>query len=238
MSARLPVSIAPALTSVPSERLVEVERWIRDYEAWRTWFVRWHNRREPGIWSWSTRQRKPRPDPPAWLPTTCESLLEDSGVLGHGCRVLAAWRDDDFFTMLARERIAQTRADREAPQKTVWWQRVHLDAFWPMTQSGSHAYGVFGTHVTMPLSRRVGVFLAPGAILLRVPTRGGGRTWMTATDWGMSVNLFDLRIPGLNRSGTVHLNFARVWLLGSAGADLSGDLYLAGFSMTFNPRTR
>jgi hypothetical protein len=231
--------LTQASADLRAVRLVEVENWTREYQEWRRWFAQWHNRRQPGMWSWSTRDRRPRPDPPAWLAATCDVLFErEGGSLDEGCRLFAEWRADDFFTVLANEKVAQARAQLEAPQKTVWWQHVHIDAFWPMTQTGSHAYGVFGTHVTMPLGSRVQVFLTPGAILMRVPADDGRQTWMTATDWGMSVRLGELTIPGLGRPSTVHLNFARVWLLGAARSDLSGDLYLAGFSVTFNPRSR
>jgi hypothetical protein len=217
------------------QRLVEASAWVDDYKEWKAWFAEWHNRSEPGVWSWSTRPRRPRPDPPSWLERTCEVSPTESSM-DEGCRLLAEWREDDFFAMLARERAAHARADLEAPQKTVWWQHVHVDAFWPMTQTGVHAYGVFGTHVTMPVGKRVQVFLAPGAILMRVPSRTGGGTWTTATDWGMSVSVARFIMPGLRRASTLHFNFARVWLLGSADPGLSGDLYLAGFSLTFNPR--
>ncbi|MGE5815332.1 MAG: hypothetical protein ACM36C_12655 [Acidobacteriota bacterium] len=236
-SARVPLVLAPVPYGPMTERVIEVENWIHEYTEWRAWFTHWHNRRQPGVWSWSSRPRKPKPDPPGWLASTCDGLVEENSTLSEGCRVFAEWRDDDFFTLLAREKVAQARADLEAPQKTMWWQHVHLDAFWPLTQTGSHAYGVFGTHVTMPLTNRLQVFLTPGAILMRVPSNDGGQTWMTATDWGMSVRVFEFTMPGLHRPSTVHLNFARVWLLGG-GADLSGDLYLAGFSLTFNPRSR
>lgn len=228
--------VAPLPNDLLNARLLEIQGWTREYREWRAWFARWNNRREPGVWSWSTRPRREKPYPPAWLASTCEVLLEDQGPLAEGCRALAEWRDDDYFALVAKEKIAQRRADLEAPRKTVWWQHVHLDALWPMTQSGSQAFGVFGTHMTLPLTRRVHVFLAPGAILMRLPSHDGGRTWSTATDWGFSFKVCDFTMPVMNRRATAHLNLARVWLLGAAGRQTSRDLYLAGFSLTFNPR--
>jgi hypothetical protein len=84
----------------------------------------------------------------------------------------------------------------------------------------------------MQLTSRVGVFLTPGAILMRVPS-GGGSAWSPATDWGFSYRMFDLRLPGLKRRSSAHFNMARVWMLGNSVQPIHGALYLAGFSLTF-----
>jgi hypothetical protein len=90
-----------------------------------------------------------------------------------------------------RDRDPQTagggRADaKENDQKTVWWQHIHLDALWPMTQGTSGVYGILGLHTTIDLTGRVELFVAPGAILMRVPGPSGNGEWKPATDCRVS----------------------------------------------------
>jgi hypothetical protein len=230
VSSQFPIAITP-------EQLQDLATWSREYDAWKKWFSRFRNRPEPGVFR--SRPRRPRPDPPDWAAHVCSfTVEEDGGPLGEGCRRYRDWRRNDYAALVMAEKISETRADREAPQKTVWWQHIHVDGLWPMAQTGSSAFGVFGTHATLQLSDRVQVFLAPGAILMRIPTRDGGHAWSGASDWGFSYRIVDFKMPGLRRLSTLHLNIARVWLLGSAAQRASGDIYLAGCSLTFKARPR
>ena len=225
--------LAP-LSDSPAQQLLALQKWTTDYENWRIWYARWRNTREPG-WM-ASRGRRPRPDPPPWLPAACASLVEDSGPLVDGCREWELWRRDDFGADTMAQQVAQARADHESPRTSVWWEHIHLDAFWPMTQVGSNAFGVAGVHTTLPLTKRMQVFLTPGAILMRLPAISGGGTWSAATDWGFSYRLFDFRMPAVGRPSTLHFNMARVWVLGGGGVPMPGELYLAGFSVTFKSR--
>jgi hypothetical protein len=134
------------------------------------------------------------------------------------------------------EQIAQARASVETPKKTLWWERVHVDALWPMTRAGSDAIGVVGVHTTVHITKRFQVFLLPGFILMRAPGIDGLQNWSAATDWGFSVRLFDLRVPIARRPGSVHLNMARVWMLGNSSFAATGETYLAGLSLSFKQR--
>ena len=79
------------------------------------------------------------------------------------------------------------------------------------------------------------IFLAPGAILVRVPS-GAGDTWTPATDWGFSYRILDFTLPAMRRPGSLHLNLAKVWLLGHDRlTSIDSGMYLAGFSLTFRP---
>lgn len=224
-------ALAPS-AEPPGEILKVLERWTADYDEWQAWFAQWRNRREPGLWS--TRERRPAPVPPVWLPQACEGGLEEEGTLGEACRALRAslqaLEDETAF------RAAQARANLESPQRTAWWSRVHLDGFWPMTRSGTSAFGIVGAHATMPVTRRFQVFVAPGVILMRLPGPDGRAQLTTATDWGFSYRLLDFRLPGFRRASSLHINMARVWVLGQSAVNAPGDLYVAGFSMTFNRR--
>ncbi len=213
--------------------LAEIEQWTRDYAEWRAWFEQWRNRREPG-W-FGIRPRRERPDPPASLAAACPVGSIETGALADACRYFAEWRDNDVADTTATQQATAARAHHERAQHTVWWQHVHLDALWPVTQGTSGIFGVVGLHTTIKVSGRVQVFLAPGAILMRVPDANGGEQWKPATDWGFSYRMFDFTLPGVRRPSTLHLNLAKLWLLGArenpAGANT--DMYLAGLSLTF-----
>src|SRR5262245_24676688 len=198
----------PALDS-PVARSMVAAQWAADYDEWKAWFAQWRNRREPG-W-FSARARRQPPEPPAWLPAACSTLDEDAGPMVDGCRAWREWERNDYGTEVVAQQVAQTRADLESPRKTAWWEHIHLDALWPMAQAGSSAFGVCGVHTTLDVSKRVQVFVAPGAILMRFPSASGGQTWTPATDWGFSFRLVDIRLPGTRRPSTLHLNLARVW---------------------------
>jgi hypothetical protein len=230
--------VVPAPDAVSaSERLASIERWTREYTAWRRWFEQWGNRREPG-WL-GTRQRRERPDPPASLAAACPVPADETGLLADACRLFAEWRNHDVGIAIATQQVAVTRTQKEAPQRTVWWQHVHLDALWPMTQ-GSSVFGVVGLHTTIKVTGRVQIFVAPGAILMRVPDASGSQQWKPATDWGFSYRMVDFKVPGMRRPSTLHVNLAKVWLLGSTAnlAGVNSDMYLAGFSLTFRQDDR
>ena len=226
--------VAP-LAETPAQQMQALETWIKDFEKWQNWFARWRNQSEPG-W-FAARGRLEKPSPPAWLPTACASLVEDAGPLADGCRLWEAWRRDDYGADVMAQQIAASRTGHESPHKTLWWERIHMDALWPITQAGSGAYGVAGVHTALGLTKRVQVFLTPGVLMMRVPAASGGDTWTAATDWGFSYRLFNFRMPVAGRASTLHLNIARVWLLGTSELPLPGQLYVAGFSVTFRSGT-
>lgn len=236
-----PISVSPPVLlpfisdAFFEQRLLDVEQWTRDYEEWKAWFAKWHNRREPG-W-FSTRARRQPPEPPAWLGGTCEARSDESRILTEGCRAWREWERGNL-SVLVDEQVVQTRSHLESPEKSVWWQHVHVDALWPLTQAGGNAFGVAGMHATIPVTHRMQVFIAPGMILMRLPSGNRGQRWSAATDWGFSYRMFDFKMPALGRPSTLHFNIARVWLLDSAGVPGQRGLYLAGFSVTFKPRPR
>jgi len=216
------------------QQLRILQLWTHDYQEWKAWYLQWRNRPEPGVFS--SRARREPPAPPAWLPAFCATLFEESGAGADACAAWREWQADDVAATLMTEQIAQTRAANEAPVNTKWWERVHVDALWPMTRAGSSAFGVAGVHTTLHVTKRFQVFLAPGFILMRTPALDGSRTWSAAADWGFSYGLFDVRLPFAARPATVHLNMARVWVLGGEAVAMRGEMYLAGFSLSFKQR--
>jgi len=196
-----PVRSVTELSSTISpsdEQMKGIERWMREYAAWKTWAAAWLNKREPGVFGGS-RERRQRPDPPASLVAACPVSIEETGTLADACKLLDEWRHDDLATEIIRQQIASARKQKEDDQKTIWWQHVHLDALWPMTQGTSGVYGVLGLHATVDLTGRVQLFLAPGAILMRVPGPSGNGEWRPATDWGFSYRLADFTMPRIGR---------------------------------------
>jgi len=222
-------AIAPA-----GEQLGLLKQWTRDYQEWRAWYLEWRNRPEPGVFS--TRARREPPVPPAWISTVCAGLIDETGPVFDACAAWREWRAYDMAVSLMTEQIAQMRAAVESLHKTQWWERVHVDALWPMTRAGSNAFGVVGVHTTVHVTKRFQVFLLPGVILMRAPGLNGIQNWSAATDWGFSFRLFDLRVPLVGRPGTVHLNMARVWMLGNGNVASAGETYLAGLSLSFKQR--
>jgi hypothetical protein len=211
------------------KRVAELKDWMSEYEKWSHWIETWRNRPER---SWGGyRERRPRPDPPAWLIDDCALIVEPSGLLAQACKMLEDWRTD-YSTALLTEQKMKSQAQMEAPERTSWWEHIHLDVLWPMMQSGSSAYGVIGVHATFDVTKRFQMFAAPGAILVNLPAGGKSRDWQPAADWGVAYRISDFTLPGTRRPARLHLNFAKAWIIaGDAGYKTS--INLAGFSLTF-----
>jgi hypothetical protein len=223
--------IVPAVVVAEWERrLVELDQWMRDFIAWQRWSEQWRGKREPG-W-FGARARRQKPDPPPWLARECRDVVERDDLLAEACALLSAW-EDDYATATLRGQIATARQQAEEPTKTRWWERVHIDLFWPMTQVSSSVYGVVGMHTTMELTERFQIFVAPGVMLLNLPTERGAREWKPAADWGFSYRLVDFRFPGSERVASLHVNIAKAWLFSRATRFVNTSIDLAGFSITF-----
>jgi hypothetical protein len=224
-------SPAPVLTPFDSaEREAELKRWVEEFTGWKNWNALWGNRRQPG-WFSSSRTRRQRPDPPAWLLDRCVDPVDDDDVLSEGCTLLAEWGADLGTAQVANTRAAASASQEEEP-RTRFWEHLHLDVLWPAMQSGSSLYGVVGMHATTSVKGRFQIFVAPGIMLLNVPTRNGGRAWKAAANYGIAYRLFDFSFPG-GRQALLHLNLAKAWLL-SAGPDVStSSTDFVGFSITF-----
>lgn len=219
-----------AQTKTPEDtRAAELQTWIRAYTEWKEWADQWRGKREPG-W-FGDRDRRAKPDPPAWLPEYCRVSDAIEGTFAEGCRLLTDWRDD-HGTAIIREQIRDERAQREAPTKSRWWNRIHFDALWVTTQVPA-TYGVIGIHATHKISGRLQIFLAPGAMLLNVPAANGKREWRPATDLGISYQLLDFKFPVNGADATLHLNVAKAWVVGNHGSFIDSSVELAGLSVSF-----
>jgi hypothetical protein len=76
-------------------------------------------------------------------------------------------------------------------------------------------------------------FVAPGVMVLNLPSRNGTRTWKVAANYGIGYRLFDFVFPG-NRLASLHVNAARAWVMSDVADVATGrTVDFAGFSLTF-----
>lgn len=234
VESQAPVGLVDSLIDW-EQRFAELRQWIEEYTAWKRWADQWLGRRQPG-WLGS-QARRARPDPPAWLAEECRNLIEGEGTLFDACGLLVEWAEDYASAQLRLERTT-TQAQDEIEVRSKWWERVHVDLFWPMTQLRSTVFGVVGMHATMEVGGRLQVFVAPGVMLINVPTERGTREWKPATDWGFSYRMFDFRFPGTDRLATMHVNVAKAWVFAGPNNLFKTNVDLAGFSMTLKQTPR
>jgi hypothetical protein len=83
---------------------------------------------------------------------------------------------------------------------------------------------------------RFQVFVAPGAMLLNVPTVDGSRAWRLATNYGIAYRLGQFTIPGSSRQAYLHLNIAKAWLLSAGPTVPTSSTDFVGLSVTFKKR--
>jgi len=231
----MPLPADAAVIVLSENDLHALQVWAHDFADWQSSFERWRHPspKEPPreYLSWNQfLEDHPKPPPPSWLSGVC-SLLEEDAQFAHSCALLADWRDDPFL-IKKRHAAAAAMQQQEAPKNSVWWRNLHLDGLWSTTQSNVAALGLFGTHLTVSVEGRLQVFLAPGILLVSMPTFNGSRVLSPATDWGLTYRLFNVG------RGTVHFNLVHAWILGGgAQGQLAGShLTLAGFSVTKRPR--
>jgi hypothetical protein len=229
LSLALPARFTSAQTPTADQpRVSELQEWIRAYTEWKDWADKWRGKVEPGLFG--PRARKGKPDPPSWLSDYCRTSVVVEDAYAYGCRLLVDWQQN-YGTAVIKEEILDERTRHETPTKTRWWGHVHLDALWLTTQIPV-TYGVIGVHATHRIAGRLQIFLAPGAILLNMPTPNG-REWTPATDLGISYQLFDFKFPGNQADATLHLNIAKAWVVGKRGSFIDSSVELAGLSVSF-----
>jgi hypothetical protein len=206
-------------------------QWMEQYAAWREWWSQWANRPQPG-WLASSRPRREKPAPPIWLSERCAGVFAETDPLAPACAVLAEWRQPAAATITRKTRTMAVQVNEDHAGKT-WWEHIHVDLLWPATQVREHMYGVVGMHPALNVRGRLQVFLAPGVMLMNLPSSDGKRAWKVAANYGIGYRLADFTFPG-GRPATLNVNIAKSWLV-SDTADLlvSRNHDFAGFSITF-----
>lgn len=209
----------------------ELVRWMEQFAAWKEWWAQWANRPEPG-WLTSARPRREKPAPPVWLADRCAEVFAETDPLAPACAALDEWRQPAVASITGATRATAVQAREDNP-KLTWWEHVHVDLLWPATQVREHIYGVIGMHTATTVRGRLQVFLAPGVMLMNLPTGDGKRAWKVAANYGIGYRLADFTLPG-GRAASLHVNIAKSWLM-SDTRDLlvSRNTDFAGFSITF-----
>ena len=238
-----PMALVIASDGTTPSQQHELARWIADMKKWRHFEKRWHNEPAHGV-SGRIVERKPQPEPPAWVAHVCAQMtarevVSATGRVGEACRLLAGLSEDLAVTEIVQQTQA-TQADKELPTKGTFFSRMHLDGLWSTTSSDVRYYGLIGTHISLVDIGRIQFFGPPGVILLSVPDGYGSRTLRPGYTWGMSVRLTDFHFPGsgLGKNATLFLNVTKCWTVGQsslAGPNVSG-FDIAGFSIA--PRKR
>jgi hypothetical protein len=221
--------LSPNPVSASDDRLTELTTWMRAYTDWKEWADKWFGKVEPGLFG--PRARRPKPAPPVWLADECRRPDIVDVTFTEACRLFADWQQPHAVAVI-EEQIRDQRTRGEAPTNTRWWQHIHVDALWSTLQVPA-TFGVIGVHATHKIAGRLQVFLAPGAMLLSVPTPNGTREWKPATDLGVSYQLFDFKFPGNQRDATLHLNVAKAWIVGRHSSFIDSSVELAGLSVSF-----
>lgn len=212
-------------------RGVEVAVWVREYTEWKEWSERWGNRRQPG-WFTASQERRDAPVPPAWLAASCVWVADELDPLTRACALLREWNEGPVASQL-RAATASAVAQKEAESKATWWQHLHIDLLWPAMQWRTSTYGVIGMHAATTVHGRFQAFVAPGVMLLNLPTRSGNRTWRVAANYGIGYRLFDFVFPG-GRPASLNVNAARAWVVSDVTDIVTGrSVDFAGFSVTF-----
>src|SRR4051812_14596700 len=129
------------------QQLAEARAWIADYQKWRQSEADRQSGKQQG-WLFSHGERHERPDPPAWLAVECADVIfSDDELMSNACRLWADWHDD-LTVVQVRQTAAAAVVQKEKPTKTIWWEHIHFDALWPMTQWRGSVFGVLGMHAT------------------------------------------------------------------------------------------
>ena len=120
------------------------------------------------------------------------------------------------------------RRDREKPEKTSFFDRVHLDVLGtpPETGNGGRLIGIVGAHITIAEFGRVHLFGPPGVMVAMQATGSDtSERWrpMTALTWGISIRLIDFQMRGASRRTVMFLNLTKLWAWGNfnSGTDFA-----------------
>ena len=209
----------------------EAAQWVRAYTEWKEWSAQWGNRRQPG-WFTGYRDRRDAPLPPPWLADSCKSVFDELDPLTPACTLLREWNEGFIATQL-RTASAHAVAQREDESNTIWWEHLHVDVLWPAMQWRTSTYGVIGMHAATTVRGRFQAFVAPGVMLLNLPSRNGTRAWKVAVNYGIGYRLVDFVFPG-KRLASLHVNAARAWVMSDVSEVVTGrTVDFAGFSLTF-----
>ena len=103
------LTAAPDLLISGAEHDAALQRWIQEFTEWQAWFSQWSNRSQPG-WFTSSRGRREKPAPPAWLPQRCLNVFDEADPLVEASALLADYREERAPARVRQLHAAATRA--------------------------------------------------------------------------------------------------------------------------------
>lgn len=216
------------------ERFAELVDWLKRYQRWEAWTLRWGNRIARNAAGGIHKNRPARPEPPTWLADDCRQLLPSTGALSDACAVLTHW--ESLGQHLITQRRPPTAPPTDVPVKASFLQRVHLSGGWvPAQLPAPQLYLVAGMQVGIVELGRV-TLPAVGVGLIVMADGQGGYEWKPASLIGIGYRLASFPFPGIKRQAHLHFNIARAIIHGTSTIPLGLDpsQNLIGMSLTFN----
>jgi len=228
---------APVPVSSVEQRSEELSTWLKDYRAWEKWYELWGNRVARNGSGFEIWERKPRPEPPAWLAEVCRDAVMVDDQLASACHILWTW--DDQPLEIVKRQGSQVSTSGGKPADTVvkssFFQHVHLTGLWLRAQyPGTPVYGIVGMQIGVFEVGRV-TLPATGVMLVTLPDGRGGHDWKPATTVGFGYRLCDFVPPLKKTAFSLHLNIASTHIHGLQDeAFLSGraNISFVGFSVS------
>ena len=225
------------------QKLDELGKWLKEYEAWEKWFELWGNRVQKNFDDQPIWERKKRPDPPVWLEAECQGDLVADGRLASACYLFRHW-DEQPLLILQRRGSALSMSGGKVNDDVVkrsFFQRVHLTGLWmearyPTTQ----AYGIVGMQIGVV---EVGRFTLPaiGVMVVTVPDGDGGHAWRPATTLGFGYLIGNFVPPFMKTQASLHFNIARTHVHGGQAEQIlpgTTNVHLFGLSVSAPRRRR
>jgi|RhiMethySRZTD1v2_1073278.scaffolds.fasta_scaffold79810_3 hypothetical protein len=223
------------------QKLDELGKWLKEYEAWERWFERWGNRVARNPQDLPILERKERPDPPVWLEAECQGELVADGRLATACYLLRHWDEQPLLIIQRRDSSLTTSGGKvnDDSVKRSFFQRVHLTGLWMEARyPATPAYGIVGMQIGVVDAGRF-TLPAVGVMVVMVPDAQGGYSWRPATTVGFGYLLCNFVPPFIKKQASLHLNIARTDVHGGQEQILqgAGKVYLFGLSVSA-PRHR
>ena len=219
-------------------RFDELAAWLKEYQAWEKWFEVWGNRVARNFDDQPLWERPVRPAPPVWLYAECQDdWVGDGGPIATACHILRHWDEEPLLILQRRGASLVTTGGKVNDQvvKSTFFQRVHLTGLWVRARyPAPSAYGVVGMQIGV---FETGRFTLPaiGAMVVLIPDGEGGHSLKPATTMGFGYRLLDFVPPMMKTQVSLHLNVARVQVLGVQDAQMlpgMSSVNLLGFSVS------
>jgi hypothetical protein len=220
-----------------NERYEELVLWLKEYKEWEKWIAANGNQPARTVFGSVEKNRKERPEPPAWLSADCERLIGHDGKLGQACEILRNWHGlASHLEHVRRDPAVTTSAGvvHDRIVKSSFWRRLHLTGLWAPGQiPPPPMYGVVGMQMGVVEIGRV-TFPALGVMLVTLSSRDGEREWKPATNISVSFRLHNFELE--QHTAVLHFNISRlnIHAMGSVGpTDLPLNLNFLGLSLSF-----